>query len=80
MEQFFSELRDNLRPFNAEKADIVKLFIESNYGYMSGSSVRDAVDEFEKKSVAVLCGVDEFSALEKLAILLLLESAGMVKE
>lgn len=85
MENLIKELREKLTPRNPDWVnrvdyDIVKMGIHTNYGYMCGDTIRDAIDDLEKRSKAVICGIDEFNQLEKIGIILLLESAYMMKD
>lgn len=84
MRNIIDQLRAELTPRNPDWVnrvdyDIVKMGIHTNYGYMCGDTIRDAIDTLEKRTKVVLCGVDEFNNLEKLGITLLLESAYMMK-
>jgi hypothetical protein len=85
MKELFKELRNNLEPFNSdwkkrEDYDVVKMGIHSNAGYMNGKTVRDAIDDFEKRFKIVSTGLDEFNCLEKIGIILLFESAHIVEQ
>ena len=84
MGNLIKELREKLTPHNPDWVnrvdyDIVKMGIHTNYGYMCGDTIRDAIDVLENRAKVVLCGIDEFNNLEKLGIILLLESAYMMK-
>lgn len=67
---FFDDLRSYHTPFNPDH-DIVKMTMDTNYGYVEGALVRQAIDEMENKTFLVSAGIDSLSALEKLAVLLL---------
>jgi hypothetical protein len=71
------ELRDRLKPFNPSAADIIKLSYNVNYGYVPSKDVYDALDTLDKKLIAVAAGIDEITPLEKLAMWLLVDSAGL---
>lgn len=72
------QLRQNLKPFNPGY-DHVKLSYNYNYGYVPEKDVYDALDVLEKKMWLVSMEMDEMNALEKLALWLLVDSAGLNK-
>jgi hypothetical protein len=74
------QMRGNLTPHNPEWVsrtdyDIVKMGIHSNYGYMEGNTVREAIDFFEKKCMTSHALGEKLNPLEALGAILLLESA-----
>lgn len=73
--ELISELRTNLTPLNPERADIVKMGIHSNHGYMEGKTVRAAIDSFQERSRTAYALGDKLNPLEQLGAMLLLESA-----
>ena len=74
-EELLSQMRTNLTPFDPENADIVKMGIYSNFGYMEGKTVRAAIDSFQERSRAAYALGEKLNPLEQLGALLLLESA-----
>lgn len=82
MLKYIEEMKSKLVPHNPDYItnpdyDIIKMGMHSNLGYVSGSTVRAAIKCFEKRSIVVIAGLDELNALEKLAIMLLQDSAHM---
>lgn len=73
--QLLSSMRMNLKPFNPGAADIVKMGIHSNYGYMEGKTIREAIDFFEKRAFTAHALEEKLNPLEQLGVILLLESA-----
>jgi hypothetical protein len=78
--ELLEKMRSSLTPFNPEYVnrsdyDIVKMGIHSNYGYMEGETVRDAIDFFEKRSITAFVLDEQLNPLEALGAILLLESA-----
>jgi hypothetical protein len=73
--QLLSDMKANLTPFNPEMADIVKMGIHSNYGYMEGKTVRAAIDCFQERSRTAYALGEKLNPLEQLGAMLLLESA-----
>jgi hypothetical protein len=73
--QLLSDMRANLTPFNPGSADIVKMGIHSNHGYMEGKTVREAIDCFQERSRTAYALGEKLNPLEQLGAMLLLESA-----
>jgi hypothetical protein len=78
--ELLEQMRASLTPFNPEWVnrsdyDIVKMGIHSNYGYMEGKTIREAIDFFEKRSLTAFALNEQLNPLEALGAILLLESA-----
>lgn len=67
-----NQMRQVLLPIGSN--DLVKLRLH-NYSFVNLSLITEAVDELEKLIPLQQVGLHEFNSLEKLAILLLAESA-----
>lgn len=70
----FAQLRAALQPKGT--APVVRLSLSSS-AYFDVAHVQAAVDEAQSRCALVASGLDELSALEKLALHLLCESAGL---
>jgi hypothetical protein len=73
--ELIERMKNNLQPFNPAAADIVKMGIHSNHGYMEGKTVREAIDFFEKRAFTAHALEEKLNPLEQLGAMLLLESA-----
>lgn len=78
--ELLEQMRASLTPFNPEWVnrsdyDFVKMGVHSNYGYMEGKTVREAIDHFEKRSISAYALGEKLNPLEALGAILLLESA-----
>ena len=73
-EALIAELKQRLKPFNSNY-DIVKMGINSNYGYMDAEFIRKAITCFEQKAMVSLATGEPLSPLEALGVILLLDSA-----
>jgi hypothetical protein len=73
--ELIERMKNNLQPFNPAAADIVKMGIHSNYGYMEGKTVRAAIDCFQERSRTAYALGEKLNPLEQLGAMLLLESA-----
>ena len=78
--EMVEQMRASLTPPNPEWVnrsdyDIVKMVVHSNYGYMEGKTVREAIDFFEKRSLTAFALGEQLNPLEALGAILLLESA-----
>ena len=80
LKNLIDKMRSNLTPFNPDWVnradyDIVKMGMHSDFGYMDGKTVREAIDFFEKRSMTAHALGERLNPLEALGAALLLESA-----
>lgn len=69
-------LRERLVPFNPDYP-LVKIKYSHNAGYMDVKYVNAALDSLEMKIKSVMAGIDELTALEKIALWVLVDSANL---
>lgn len=69
-------LRARLVPFNPDYP-MVKIKYEHNAGYLNMKHIQSAIDALETKLRIVSMGIDEFTALETLALWVLVDSANI---
>lgn len=74
--ELLEQMRTRLAPYNeTSEHKVVKMGIHSNYGYMECKTVEEAIDFFEKRSLAAFALGEQLNPLEALGAILLLESA-----
>jgi hypothetical protein len=74
--ELLEQMRTRLTPYNeTSEHKVVKMGIHSNYGYMECKTVEEAIDFFEKRSLAAFSLGEQLNPLEALGAILLLESA-----
>lgn len=78
--ELIERMKESLQPFNPESADIVKMGIHSNHGYMNGKIIREAVDFFLTRSMSAYAVGEKLNPLEALGATLLLESSFLLGE
>ena len=76
IKELIEQLRSRLVPFNSDYP-MVKIKYEHNAGYVDAKYVTDAIDVLEKRLRVAATGVDEFNALERLALWVLIDSANI---
>lgn len=76
IKELIEQLRSRLVPFNPNYP-MVKIKYEHNAGYLDAKHVTEAIDVLEKRLRVVATGVDEFTALERLALWVLVDSANI---
>lgn len=76
IKELIEQLRSRLVPFNPNYP-MVKIKYEHNAGYVDAKHVTDAIDVLEKRLRVAATGVDEFTALERLALWVLIDSANI---
>lgn len=69
-------LRERLVPFNPNYP-LVRIKYDHNAGYMDAKYVNAALDSLETKIKSVMAGIDELTALEKIALWVLVDSANL---